>query len=46
MPNDFYNAEANLLNASGVYKLWFPNYSVYTGNADLDTRKILLIHFQ
>ena len=33
MPSEFYEAEANTLANGGVYKLWFPNYSVYTGNA-------------
>ena len=33
MPSEFYTAEANTLSNGGVYKLWFPNYSVYTGNA-------------
>ena len=33
MPAEFYEAEANTLGSGGVYKLWFPNYSVYTGNA-------------
>ena len=33
MPREFYDAEANTLENGGVYKLWFPNYSVYTGNA-------------
>jgi hypothetical protein len=33
MPSEFYEAEANTLKNGGVYKLWFPNYSVYTGNA-------------
>jgi hypothetical protein len=32
MPREFYDAVANTLE-NGVYKLWFPNYSVYTGNA-------------
>jgi len=33
MPREFYDAEANTLASGGTYKLWFPNYSVYTGNA-------------
>jgi hypothetical protein len=33
MPREFYDAEANTLGSGGTYKLWFPNYSVYTGNA-------------
>ena len=33
MPSEFYEAESNVLGSGGVYKLWFPNYSVYTANA-------------
>jgi hypothetical protein len=33
MPGEFCGAEANVLVNGGVYKLWFPNNSVYTGNA-------------
>ena len=32
MPPEFYSSLANTLGSGGVYKLWFPNYSVYTGN--------------
>jgi hypothetical protein len=33
MPTEFYIAEANALANGAVYKLWYPNYSVFTGNA-------------
>jgi hypothetical protein len=36
MPNEFYSSlsmQFNALASGKVYKLWFPNYSVYTGNA-------------
>ena len=39
MPPEFYSSLANTLGSGGVYKLWFPNYSVYTGNAVLATNK-------
>ncbi len=39
MPPEFYSSLANTLGNGGVYKLWFPNYSVYTGNAVLATNK-------
>ena len=33
MPSEFYDAEYNALKSGAIYKLWFPNYSVYTGNS-------------
>ena len=39
MPPEFYESLANTLGNGGVYKLWFPNYSVYTGNPVLATNK-------
>ena len=39
MPPEFYSSLANTLSSGGVYKLWFPNYSVYTGNPVLATNK-------
>jgi hypothetical protein len=39
MPPEFYQSLSNTLGSGGVYKLWFPNYSVYTGNAVLATNK-------
>ena len=39
MPREFYNSIANTLGSGGMYKLWFPNYSVYTGNGVLATNK-------
>jgi hypothetical protein len=39
MPPEFYSSLANTLGSGGVYKLWFPNYSVYTGNPVLATNK-------
>jgi hypothetical protein len=39
MPREFYDSIANTLGNGGVYKLWFPNYSVYTGNPVLATNK-------
>ena len=39
MPPEFYSSLANTLGSGGVYKLWFPNYSVYTGNSVLATNK-------
>jgi hypothetical protein len=41
MPPEFYSSLLNTLGNGGVYKLWFPNYSVYTGNPVLATNKIL-----
>jgi hypothetical protein len=32
MPHEFYQSLSNTLGSGGVYKSWFPNYSVYTGN--------------
>ena len=46
MPSDFYDSLANSLGSGTTYKLWFPNYSVYTGNAVTATRKIVLLRFQ
>ena len=39
MPPEFYQSLSNTLGSGGVYKLWFPNYSVYTGNPVLATNK-------
>ena len=39
MPREFYESVANSLGSGVTYKLWFPNYSVYTGNAVPGTRK-------
>jgi hypothetical protein len=39
MPREFYDSLANSLGSGVTYKLWFPNYSVYTGNAVLATNK-------
>ena len=39
MPPEFYDSLANSLGSGTTYKLWFPNYSVYTGNAVLATNK-------
>ena len=39
MPREFYDSLANSLGSGTTYKLWFPNYSVYTGNSVLATRK-------
>jgi hypothetical protein len=39
MPAEFYESLNNSLRNGITYKLWFPNYSVYTGNAVLATRK-------
>jgi hypothetical protein len=39
MPPEFYSSLANTLGSGGVYKLWFPNYSVYTGNPVVATNK-------
>jgi hypothetical protein len=39
MPREFYDSLANSLGSGVTYKLWFPNYSVYTGNAVPGTRK-------
>jgi len=39
MPREFYDSLANSLGSGTTYKLWFPNYSVYTGNAVLANRK-------
>ena len=46
MPHEFYESVANTLGNGGVYKLWFPNYSVYTGNAVNALNKSSTIHFQ
>jgi hypothetical protein len=46
MPREFYDSLANSLGSGTTYKLWFPNYSVYTGNAVLATRKNCTIHSQ
>ena len=39
MPPEFYIAEANALTNGAVYKFWYPNYSVFTGNPTLATNK-------
>ncbi len=39
MPREFYDSLANSLGSGVTYKLWFPNYSVYTGNPVLATNK-------
>ena len=39
MPTEFYSSLSNALGTGKVYKLWFPNYSVYTGNAVTATNK-------
>jgi hypothetical protein len=39
MPREFYDSLANSLGSGTTFKLWFPNYSVYTGNAVAATRK-------
>jgi hypothetical protein len=39
MPAEFYQSLSNSLGSGTTYKLWFPNYSVYTGNAVPGTRK-------
>jgi hypothetical protein len=39
MPREFYESLANGLDKGFTYKLWFPNYSVYTGNSVLATNK-------
>ena len=39
MPREFYDSLANSLGNGTTYKLWFPNYSVYTGNAVTATNK-------
>jgi hypothetical protein len=39
MPPEFYQSLSNTLGSGGVYKSWFPNYSVYTGNPVLATNK-------
>jgi hypothetical protein len=39
MPREFYDSIENSLRNGVTYKLWFPNYSVYTGNSVLATRK-------
>ena len=39
MPREFYDSVANSLGSGVTYKLWFPNYSVYTGNPVLATNK-------
>jgi hypothetical protein len=45
MPPEFYSSLANTLSSGGVYKLWFPNYSVYTGNPVLATNKTCTTSF-
>ena len=45
MPTEFYSSLANSLGNGVTYKLWFPNYSVYTGNAVLANRKDCVTSF-
>jgi hypothetical protein len=45
MPPEFYQSLSNTFGAGGVYKLWFPNYSVYTGNLVLVTNKSYVTSF-
>jgi hypothetical protein len=45
MPPEFYQSLSNTLGSGGVYKLWFPNYSVYTGNPVLATNKTCTTSF-
>jgi hypothetical protein len=45
MPREFYDSLANSLGSGTTYKLWFPNYSVYTGNAVLATNKTCTTSF-
>jgi hypothetical protein len=42
MPREFYDSIAHTLGNGGVYKLWFPNYSVYTGNPVLATNIVFI----
>ena len=39
MPAEWYTGEANALASGATYKLWYPNYSVITGNPTLCTNK-------
>ena len=39
MPSQFYEGEAQALASGKTFKLWFPNYSVFTGTTVLDTNK-------
>lgn len=39
MPEAFNQAQASLLSSGSVYKLWFPNYAVLTGNSVLARNK-------
>ncbi len=39
MPSEFYDSLANSLGSGTTFKLWFPNYSVYTGNLFLSQEK-------
>ncbi len=39
MLREFYDSLANSSGSGTTFKLWFPNYSVYTGNAVTATRK-------
>ena len=32
MPSEWYSAESSVLASGHIYKLWYPNYSVITGN--------------
>ena len=45
MPSEFYESLANGLKNGTTFKLWFPNYSVYTGNAVLANRKDCVTSF-
>jgi hypothetical protein len=39
MPREFYDSLNNSLSSGTTFKLWFPNYSVYTGNSVPATNK-------
>ena len=45
MPREFYDSLANSLGSGKTYKLWSPNYSVYTGNAVVANRKDCVTSF-
>jgi hypothetical protein len=45
MPAEFYQSLSNSLGSGTTYKLWFPNYSVYTGNAVTATNKTCTTSF-
>ena len=39
MPPEFYQSQANVLESGEIYKIYFPNYSVFTGSPVLSTLK-------